>query len=137
MALAVNISSSWKYVQQAYANINNSWKAIRHIYVNSNGTWKPLYSYSWWTGDWGACSVSCGGGTQTRNVVCVRNHPGQTGHVGDWKDVADTFCTSSGLSKPITSQSCNTHPSNTHHVRSLQMPSYRKHLYCFRPEPCC
>lgn len=109
MALAVNVSSSWKYVQQAYTNINNSWKAIRHIYINSNGTWKPLYSYSWWTGDWGACSVSCGGGTQTRNVVCVRNHPGQTGHVGDWKDVADTFCIASGLAKPPTSQSCNTH----------------------------
>ncbi len=87
MALAVNVSSSWKYVKQAYVNVNNSWKAVRHIYINSNGTWKPLYSYSWWTGDWSNCSVSCGGGTQTRSVVCVRNHPGQTGHVGDWSDV--------------------------------------------------
>lgn len=51
MALAVNISSSWKYVQQAYANINNSWKAIRHIHVNTSGTWKPLYSYWWYTGN--------------------------------------------------------------------------------------
>lgn len=109
MALAVNVSSSWKYVKQAYVNVNNSWKAVRHIYINSNGTWKPLYSYSWWTGAWSNCSVSCGGGTQTRAVVCVRNHPGQTGHVGDWSDVADTFCTSSGLAKPSTSQSCNTH----------------------------
>ena len=50
MALAVNVSSSWKYVKQAYVNVNNSWKAVRHIYINSNGTWKPLYSYSWWTG---------------------------------------------------------------------------------------
>lgn len=91
MALAVNVSSSWKYVKQAYVNVNNSWKAVRHIYINSNGTWKPLYSYSWWTGAWSNCSVSCGGGTQTRSVVCVRNHPGQTGHVGDWSDVADTF----------------------------------------------
>lgn len=51
MALAVNVSSSWKYVKQAYVNVNNSWKAVRHIYINSNGTWKPLYSYSWWTGN--------------------------------------------------------------------------------------
>lgn len=109
MALAVNVSSSWKYVKQAYINVNNSWKAVRHIYINSNGTWKPLYSYSWWTGAWSNCSVSCGGGTQTRSVVCVRNHPGQTGHVGDWSDVADTFCTSSGLAKPNVSQVCNTH----------------------------
>ena len=102
MALAINVSGTQKYVKQAYVNINNSWKPVRHIYTNVNGVWKPLYSYSWWTGDWSNCSVSCGGGTQTRSVVCVRNHPGQTGHVGDWMDVADTFCTSSGLSKPIT-----------------------------------
>lgn len=109
MALAINVSGTQKYVKQAYVNVSNSWKPVRHIYTNVNGVWKPLYSYSWWTGDWSNCSVTCGGGTQTRSVVCVRNHPGQTGHVGDWMDVADTFCTSSGLSKPITSQSCNTH----------------------------
>ena len=33
MALAVNVSSSWKYVKQAYVNVNNSWKAVRHIYI--------------------------------------------------------------------------------------------------------
>lgn len=109
MALAINVSGTQKYVKQAYVNVSNSWKPVRHIYTNVNGVWKPLYSYSWWTGDWSNCSVTCGGGTQTRNVVCVRNHPGQTGHVGDWKDVADTFCIASGLAKPATSQSCNTH----------------------------
>lgn len=132
MALAVNVSSSWKYVKQAYVNVNNSWKAVRHIYINSNGTWKPLYSYSWWTGDWSNCSVSCGGGTQTRSVVCVRNHPGQTGHVGDWSDVADTFCTSSGLVKPNVSQVCNTH--------SCQECRYNKnsdHWYYFRYSDTC
>lgn len=132
MALAVNVSSSWKYVKQAYVNVNNSWKAVRHIYINSNGTWKPLYSYSWWTGDWSNCSVSCGGGTQTRSVVCVRNHPGQTGHVGDWSDVADTFCTSSGLAKPNVSQVCNTH--------SCQECRYNKnsdHWYYFRYSDTC
>lgn len=132
MALAVNVSSSWKYVKQAYVNVNNSWKAVRHIYINSNGTWKPLYSYSWWTGAWSNCSVSCGGGTQTRSVVCVRNHPGQTGHVGDWSDVADTFCTSSGLAKPNVSQVCNTH--------SCQECRYNKnsdHWYYFRYSDTC
>ena len=109
MALAINVSGTQKYVKQAYVNVSNSWKPVRHIYTNVNRVWKPLYSYSWWTGAWSNCSVTCGGGTQTRAVVCVRNHPGQTGHVGDWMDVADSFCTSSGLSKPITSQSCNTH----------------------------
>lgn len=109
MAFAVNVSGTWKYVKQASVNVSGSWKSVRNIYTNVNGTWKPLYSYSWWTGEWSNCSVSCGGGTQTRQAVCVRNHPGQTGHVGDWMDVADSFCTASGLAKPATSQSCNTH----------------------------
>ncbi len=109
MSLTINVSSSWKYVQQTYVNVNNNWKAIRHIYVKFNNTWNPLYSYSWYTGNWSDCSVSCGGGTQTRQVNCTRNHSGQTGHVGDWKDVSDSFCTASGLTKPSTSQVCNTH----------------------------
>ncbi|MDD2907924.1 MAG: FISUMP domain-containing protein [Candidatus Gracilibacteria bacterium] len=53
------------------------------------------YSYSWDTGAYGTCSVSCGGGTQTRTVSCKRN---------DGTIVVDSFCSGT---KPTTSQTCN------------------------------
>lgn len=28
--------------------------------------------FSWWTGDWAACSRSCGGGQQARTLRCMR-----------------------------------------------------------------
>lgn len=69
------------------------------------GGWQPVWSYSWTTGNWGACSVTCGGGTQTRAVTCVRNGVG---------NVADSFCAKAGIAKPATSQSCNTHSCYTY-----------------------
>lgn len=55
-------------------------------------------SYTWKikTG-WGACSSSCGPGTQTREVGCIRE---------DGAYVADSFCPAA--SKPATSQPCDT-----------------------------
>ena len=52
-------------------------------------------TYSWQTGSWGTCSVTCGGGTQTRTVVCKRN---------DGVTVADGNCSGA---KPANSQTCN------------------------------
>ncbi len=54
------------------------------------------YTYSWLVGQYGACSKTCGGGTQTRSVICRRN---------DGQNVADQLC---AQPKPGTQQACNT-----------------------------
>ncbi len=53
-------------------------------------------------GNWGSCSASCGGGTQTRLVEC-RSTIGYT--VNDWQ------CTGT---MPANSQSCNTQSCTTY-----------------------
>jgi hypothetical protein len=50
-------------------------------------------TYSANIGSWGACSTSCGTGTQTRSVSCTRS---------DGSTVANSYCGS-----PATSQSCS------------------------------
>jgi len=54
--------------------------------------------YIWKTNSWSDCSKDCGDGIKTRDVFCVN----------DLTDlmVDDSFCDSS---KPVESQSCNTH----------------------------
>lgn len=51
---------------------------------------------NWVAGEWGACSASCGGGTQTRSVQCI-NYRGEA--------VADSNCSGA---KPAPTQACNT-----------------------------
>jgi len=50
-------------------------------------------SYNWSYGGWGACSTSCGTGTQSRSASCVRS---------DGTTVANSTC-----GTPATSQSCS------------------------------
>ena len=59
------------------------------------------YTYAFSEGSFGSCSETCGGGTRTRSVTCLRS---------DGQAVADTMCTST---KPSTSQSCNSQPCTT------------------------
>lgn len=54
-------------------------------------------SANWTTSAWGACSQSCGGGTQTRTVYCENTDNGDV--------LDDSIC---GGGKPIESRSCNT-----------------------------
>ena len=56
----------------------------------------PTYTYAWYQSGFGSCSASCGGGTQSQSVYCLRN---------DGTTVGDSYCSGS---KPGTSQSCNT-----------------------------
>ncbi len=53
-------------------------------------------THGWVVGAYGVCSATCGGGTQSRSVLCVDT---------DGNVVADSNCTTT---KPATSQSCNT-----------------------------
>ncbi|KJE93909.1 thrombospondin [Capsaspora owczarzaki ATCC 30864] len=56
-------------------------------------------SYSWQQSGFGACSASCGTGTQTQTVQCVNTASGNT-------VVADSLCSGT---KPASSRNCNTH----------------------------
>ncbi len=55
----------------------------------------PCYNYAWQVGEYGACSATCGDGTQDREVKCYRN---------DQVLMADEYCQEA---KPATNQACN------------------------------
>lgn len=81
-----------------HVRVQSAFRQVSNVFVRVAGAWRPAWSYRWNAGGWGGCSASCGGGTQSRVVRCVRN---------DGVEMSDAFCSQAG-SKPSTSQSCNT-----------------------------
>jgi hypothetical protein len=59
----------------------------------------PCNVFSWIETQWGECSSSCGGGTQTRNITCVDSEGNAS---------SDDACLHT--TKPSDSRACNTHP---------------------------
>jgi len=57
---------------------------------------------AWNYGEWGACSVGCGGGVSTRSVTCVRTQNGLK------QPVEAAQCTSAAGAAQASSQVCNT-----------------------------
>ncbi|MCF7815915.1 MAG: hypothetical protein K9M10_02900 [Candidatus Pacebacteria bacterium] len=71
-------------------------KSCSKLSTDLSGVVSCSNSYSWVSSSWGACSLSCGSGTQNRTVSCQRD---------DGLVVDDSSCLGA---KPALSQSCNT-----------------------------
>ncbi|XP_038637686.1 papilin isoform X1 [Scyliorhinus canicula] len=79
-------------------------KRISFINRPSAWTWNQCVKarvYSWKTGEWSTCSVTCGGGVQTRSVFCTLSEGGQGEAVRD-----DVECAAVTV-KPTRQQACN------------------------------
>lgn len=64
-------------------------------------TVRPFFGVSWKVGPWTPCSVSCGGGFQSRSVYCISSDGN-----GDQEAAEENQC--AGLAgKPPTTQACN------------------------------
>lgn len=74
-------------------------------------------AWNWMATEWGACTAPCGGGSETRTVMCVSSD-GRTDPTGAACNAAQ---------KPATSQTCNTIPCTATDLLST-LKNYTDHL---------
>jgi hypothetical protein len=92
-AMQIEVTQLISEIQQDIANLQVE---LQQLLGAGGGGNPPSLTYTWVEGNFGACSATCGGGTQTRSVTCED----QNGNA-----VLDSNCSGQ---KPATSQSCNT-----------------------------
>lgn len=87
------------YAYSMPASMITAWLAndseARHTSRRTGNTYVELVAAEWTSGSWGACSATCGGGTQARDVKC-KNANGT--------EVDESFC---AAVKPVTTDVCN------------------------------
>lgn len=87
-------------------------------------------SVSWTVGDWNACSVTCGGGSQTRSVQCV-SHDASGPRV-----VEDALCAAYAEAPPSL-QTCNMQTCAEYHVTGWSAVSTRIKMILLRKKSKC
>ncbi|KAA0711513.1 Papilin Precursor [Triplophysa tibetana] len=79
----------------------------RMVYVYEPQLWRPMETtrvlaqvYSWMTGEWNPCPVTCGGGLQVRRVECMSHD------MSGSRVVEDLQC-ATYAPRPLSQQNCN------------------------------
>ncbi|XP_053702002.1 papilin isoform X2 [Synchiropus splendidus] len=88
----------------------------RMVYLYPPQQWRPserpnALIFSWRTGEWNPCSVTCGGGSQVRSVQCVSHD------VSGPRVVEDSVCAAYAEAPPSL-QTCNMHKCTEYRVTS-------------------
>ncbi len=94
----------------SFRTVNECGPCLKEVEVCEGGQC-VVHPASWRPGAWSKCNKSCGGGSQSREVACVRD---------DDLPLTDAAC--SPTPKPSTSQSCNT--------QACCQPSCASHSAC-------
>ncbi|EFN62926.1 ADAMTS-like protein 3, partial [Camponotus floridanus] len=85
----------------------------------------------WLSGEWSACSASCGGGSRTRSVFCIEENGNETTKLPDHK------CSSTH--EPRTQETCNTvscpmwETDKWSEVKGINLPSHVQAKVCGAP----